>query len=69
MILFVLKTSKENRSSAIIDSGIDTLHEDLKEFCGRIPKKYPAMVSMMMVTGMRMTYTAGTLSGGKTVKT
>ena len=50
---------------AVIDSGVDTLHEDLKIFSGRIPKKYPGTASTMITTAMWTISMAGISSAEK----
>ena len=44
---------------AVIDSGIDTLHEDLKQFYGQILKKFQVMELMMITMVTLMMCTAG----------
>ena len=50
---------------AIIDSGIDTTHEDLKKILWTNPAKFRAMAKMMMVMVMLMTFMAGIFSAIK----
>jgi cell wall-associated protease len=39
---------------AVLDSGVDTTHEDLKNMLWHNPKEIPAMVLMMMATDTSM---------------
>ena len=58
-----LKFSKGSRDIivAVIDTGIDTSHPDLKKIYGKTQEKSRATEKMMTKTAMWMIYTAGIL--------